>query len=223
MTSKFDLRAPKRLLDAADELVSRDEAQRIIESAVKLSKADAVQVNLGGGRQRNVRFAANQMSTAGIITDLSLVVTSSFGPKHAVTTTNDLSPEGIERAVRSSEAIARLAPNDPEAMPNLPQQQVAPVTAAWDEATVNLDAGACAKAALTALGPARATGNLQAAGFLRDQHGAVEELHLGDAPHRTLEHEAVCAEHPAPARLGFLGNRIETLGDDLRDVCAGLG
>ena len=167
MTSKFDPRAPKRLLDAADELVSRDEAQRIIESAVKLSRADAVQVNLGGGRQRNVRFAANQMSTAGIITDLSLVVTSSFGPKHAVTTTNDLSPEGIERAVRSSEAIARLAPNDPEAMPNLPQQQVAPVTAAWDEATVNLDASACARAALTALGPARAKGNLQAAGFLQ--------------------------------------------------------
>ena len=167
MTSKFDPRAPKRLLDASDELVSRDEAQRIIESAVKLSKADAVQVNLGGGRQRNVRFAANQMSTAGIITDLSLVVTSGFGPKHAVTTTNDLSPEGIERAVRSSEAIARLAPNDPEAMPNLPQQNIAPVTAAWDEATVNLDAGSCAKAALTALGPARTKGNLQAAGFLQ--------------------------------------------------------
>ena len=167
MTSKFDPRAPKRLLDTADELVSRDEAQRIIESAVKLSKADAVQVNLGGGRQRNVRFAANQMSTAGMITDLSLAVTSRFGPKHAVTTTNDLSPEGIERAVRSSEAIARLAPNDPEAMPILPQQNVAPVTAAWDEATVNLDAGSCAKAALTALGPARAKGNLQAAGFLQ--------------------------------------------------------
>ena len=167
MTSKFDPRAPKRLLDAADELVSREEAQRIVDSAVKLSKAEAVQVNLGGGRQRNVRFAANQMSTAGMITDLSLVVTSSFGPKHAVTTTNDLSPEGIERAVRQSEAIARLAPNDPEAMPNLPQQTIAPVTAAWDEATVNLTAESCAKAALTALGPARAKGNLQAAGFLQ--------------------------------------------------------
>ncbi len=167
MTSKFDPRAPKRLLDAADELVSRDEAQRVIESAVKLSKADAVQVNLGGGRQRNVRFAANQMSTAGMVTDLSLVVTSSFGPKHAITTTNDLSPEGIERAVRQSEAIAKLAPDDPEAMPYLPQQNVTPVTAAWDEATVNLTADECAKAALTALGPARTKGSIQAAGFLQ--------------------------------------------------------
>ncbi len=167
MTSIFDPRAPKRLLAAADELVSRDEAQRIIESALKLSKADGVQVNLGGGRQRNVRFAANQMSTAGMITDLSLVVTSSFGPKHAVTTTNDLSPDGIERAVRQSEAIARLAPNDPEAMPLLAPQTVAPLTAAWDDETVNLSAESCAKSALTALGPARAKGNIQAAGFLQ--------------------------------------------------------
>ena len=167
MISKFDPRAPKRLLDAADELVSREEAQRIIGSVIKLSKADAVRVNLGGGRQRNVRFAANQMSTAGMITDLSLVVSSSFGPKHAVTTTNDLSPEGIERAVRQSEASAKLAPDDPEAMPNLGPQTIAPLPGAWDEATANLSAESCAQAALSALGPTRAKGSIQAAGFLQ--------------------------------------------------------
>ena len=167
MTSRFDPRSPKRLLHTSDELVSRDEAQRLIEGAIKLLKADAVLVNLTGGRQRNVRFAANQMSTAGMITDLSLAVTSAFGPKHAVTTTNDLSPEGIERAVRQSEAIAKLAPDDPEAMPALGRQDIRAMPAAWDEATVNLDAASCAKAAMTALAPARAKGSLQAAGFLQ--------------------------------------------------------
>jgi predicted Zn-dependent protease len=167
MTSRFDPRAPKRLLDAADELVSRDAAQRIIESAIKLSKAESVEINLGGGRQRNVRFAANQMSTAGVVNDLTMVVSSSFGAKHAITTTNDLSPEGIDRAVRQSEALARLAPDDPEAMPRLAQQNVTPVAAAWDEETFALDAAAGSRAALTALGPARSKGNLQAAGFLQ--------------------------------------------------------
>ena len=167
MTSSFDPRAPKRLLDASDELVSRDEAQRVIESAIKLSKSDAIEVNLAGGRQRNVRFAANQMSTAGLVNDLTMVVSSSYGPKHAIATTNDLSPEGIERAVRQSEAIAKLAPDDPEAMPRLGPQTITPLTAAWDEETFQLDAGAGSKAALTALGPARARGNLQAAGFLQ--------------------------------------------------------
>ena len=167
MTSRFDPNAPKRLLNTENELVSRDEAQRLIESAIKLSRADAIEVNLGGGKQRNVRFAANQMSTAGMVTDVSMVVSSSFGPKHAITTTNDLSPEGIERAVRQSEAIARLAPDDPEAMPRLPQQNVAPVTAAWNEQTANLDAADCARAALSALGPARTKASIQAAGFLQ--------------------------------------------------------
>jgi predicted Zn-dependent protease len=170
MTSQFDPRAPKRLF-AADELISRDEAQRLIESALKLSKADACEVNLGGGRSRNVRFAANQMSTAGMVTDLTMVVSSSFGPKHAIVTTNDLSPEGIERAVKQSEAIAKLAPDDPEAMPRLPQQNITPSPAAWDEATVALDAAAGARAAMSALGPARAKGTLQVAGFLQIDAG----------------------------------------------------
>ena len=171
MTSRFDPLAPRRLIAAAEELVSRDEAQRIIESAIKLSKAESVEVNLSGGRQRNVRFAANQMSTAGMVNDLTMVVSSSFGPKHAITTTNDLSPEGIDRAVRQSEALARLAPDDPEAMPRLAQQTITPVTSAWDEETFALDAAAGSRAALTALGPTRAKGNLQAAGFLQVDSG----------------------------------------------------
>jgi predicted Zn-dependent protease len=170
MTSIFDPNAPKRLF-AADELISRDEAQRVIESALKLSKSDACEVNLGGGRSRNVRFAANQMSTAGMVTDLTMVVSSSFGPKHAIVTTNDLSPEGVERAVRQSEAIAKLAPDDPEAMPRLAQQNIAPSPTAWDEATVMLDAAAGARAAMSALGPARSKGNLSVAGFLQVDAG----------------------------------------------------
>jgi predicted Zn-dependent protease len=165
MSMRFDPQAPKRLV-ADNEIIARDEAQRILESVVRLSRADEVLVGVGGGKARNVRFAANQMSTAGVVTNAELAVTSSFGPKHAVVTTNDLSPEGLERCVRQSEAMARLAPDDPEAMPALGPQTVAPVAAAWDEATVGLDAQACAQAALTALGPARSNGQLQAAGFL---------------------------------------------------------
>ena len=35
---------------------------------VKLSKADEIEINFTSAHQRNVRFAANQMSTAGGIT-----------------------------------------------------------------------------------------------------------------------------------------------------------
>jgi predicted Zn-dependent protease len=69
--------------------------------------------------------------------------------------------------VRQSEASARLAPEDPEAMPNLEPQTIAPLPNAWDEATANLSAESCAQAALTALGPTRAKGSISAAGFLQ--------------------------------------------------------
>ena len=166
MSARIDARTPARLLDTTDELLSRDAAQQLVERALKLSRADAAQVGLGGSRQRNVRFAANQMSTAGLVTDVAMYVTSSYGPKHAVVQTNDLSAEGIERCVRQSEALAKLAPDDPEAMPLLGPQSVPAVDAAWDEATASMRAEDAARAAMAALGPARSGGGLTVAGFL---------------------------------------------------------
>ena len=66
--------------------------------------------------QGNIRFADNQVSTAGSTTDAQLGIQSAFGPKHAVVTTNDLSDEAVKRAVEQSERIARLAPLNDRAL-----------------------------------------------------------------------------------------------------------
>jgi hypothetical protein len=50
---------------AADTVLTRDEAQQIVEKAIKMSKADGVEVQVSSGYTGNVRFAANQMSTSG--------------------------------------------------------------------------------------------------------------------------------------------------------------
>ena len=150
---------------AEQAVLTRDETHAIIEKAVKLSRADGIEVSLGTGYTGNTRFAANQMSTAGAATNAQLAVQSSFGPKHAVVTTNDLSDESIRRAVEQSERMARLAPDDPEAMPELPAQQYAPVNAFFD-ATAALTPADRARAALVALELARSAGDLQAAGYL---------------------------------------------------------
>jgi predicted Zn-dependent protease len=166
MSTILDPRAPRSLF-ADDAVISRDDAQRVTEMVVKLSRADAVQAVVRSSRTRNVRFAANQLSTAGVVEDTTLVVMSYIGRKHSAVTTNDLSPESIERTVRKAEAIARLAPDDAEMLPVLGPQNLGDLTAAWDDATANLDAGAVTAAANTALGPARRTGSvLNVAGFL---------------------------------------------------------
>src|SRR5438309_9232196 len=110
-------------------MMSRSEAQAFLERVGNLSKADTIGAQLGGGYTGNIRFAANRITTAGGVSNSQLVVQSGYGTKHAVVTTSDFSAEGVERAVRQSEAIARLAPDDPENMPLLPPQQYSDVKA----------------------------------------------------------------------------------------------
>ena len=160
---------PKRLLEFVNvpdgAVLSREDAKALIERVVKMSKADSIQVNIGGGYSANVRFADNQMSTAGGITNFTVVIQSSFGKKHSVVSLNDISDEALRRAVAQSEALAKLAPDDPEAMPPLPVQQYQDVNAYFDS-VANLTPADRAKAALTALEPARKAGDLATAGFL---------------------------------------------------------
>jgi predicted Zn-dependent protease len=146
-------------------VMSRDALQSIVDRAIKASTADNVTVLVTSSATGNTRFAANQLSTSGDITDTSVVIESAFGPKHAVVNGNDLSDDGIRQMVARSESLAKLAPDDPEAMPPLGAQQYTPVQA-WFESTAALTAGDRAKAALTALAPARKAGNVTAAGFI---------------------------------------------------------
>ena len=165
------LSGPARLLDADGTaapdgaVLSRDEAQALVERVRRMSRADAVEVQVFGGTAANVRFADNQMSTSGGVSDLQVGVQSFFGARHAVVTTNDLSEDAIRAAVEKSEKLARLAPEDPESMPQLPPQQYPPVEA-YFPSVASMTAADRARIALTALEPARSAGDLVAAGFL---------------------------------------------------------
>jgi len=163
------MRSPKRLIpiEIAEEgdIISREASQALIEKVVKMSSADAISVNVGSSLTNNIRFAANQVSTAGSVADANVAVTSSFGPKKATVVTNDLSDAALLKTVKESERLAKLAPDDPEAMPDLGPQNIKLVNAEFDSVE-KLDAADLAKAALTALEPARKAGDLTAAGYL---------------------------------------------------------
>jgi predicted Zn-dependent protease len=161
------MREPKRLIagPADADILSEAQSKDIIDRVVKMSKADAISVNVSSGLTNNIRFAANQLSTAGSVADANVAVTSSFGPKSATVVTNNLTDDALAAAVKQSEALAKLSPDDPEAMPNLGPQNIKTVNADFDS-TEAIDAGALVQAALTALNPARQAGDLNAAGYL---------------------------------------------------------
>ena len=168
---------PKRLLEKAaagaaaippipeGAVMAREQAQALIAKVVKMSKADEISVNVNSGYQADLRFAANQMSTSGGVVNSQVAIQSWFGKKHAVAVTNDLSDESLRRTVEQSETLTKLSPDDPENMPGLGPQTYVPVNGYFD-ATANLTPEERARAALTALEPARKSGDLKAAGFI---------------------------------------------------------
>jgi predicted Zn-dependent protease len=175
--SSYSRGEPKRLLEKAaaampeGAVMPREMAQSLVEKIVKMSKADEISININSGYQADVRFAANQMSTAGGVVNGQVGIQSTFGKKHAIATTNDLSDASLRRAVEQSETLAKLSPDDPENMPGLGPQTYAPVSSYFDS-TANLTPGERAQAALTALEPARKAADLKAAGFIIVNAGA---------------------------------------------------
>lgn len=162
------MRSPRRLIPVVNtqaDILSENDSRSLIERVVAMSTADSISVNVTSNVTNNVRFAANNISTAGSVADMNVSITSSFGPKRATVTTNNTSDEALRAAVRQSEALAKVVPDDPEAMPNLGPQNIRTVNGAFP-GTETLDTAALAQAAMTALEPSRRAGDLSAAGYL---------------------------------------------------------
>src|SRR5690606_28701008 len=87
-------------------ILTEDQAKAILEKVIALSKADEVTAVLAGARKGNIRFALNNITTSGIVEDLDLFVTSSFGTRSGTTTANQFDDASLERAVRRSEELA---------------------------------------------------------------------------------------------------------------------
>lgn len=114
-------------------LWTRDEAKALLDRTLKFSKAEQTFVALNGRETANLRFARNTATTAGATTGSNLAITASFGKRSGTTTTAEFDDASLERAVRNAEEIARLSPENPEAMPVLPPQTYTPGRAYFDD------------------------------------------------------------------------------------------
>jgi predicted Zn-dependent protease len=148
----------------APRYLSRADAEALAQKILSFSTADEARVNLNSGTEGNTRFAVNQVSTAGDAYDANVTVTSAFGKKTASATTNRFDDESLRQVVQTSERLARLVPEDPEYMGELPPQQYLPVEPFFDS-TANLTPEQRARAVTEITAPA-ARQNLVSTGFL---------------------------------------------------------
>jgi predicted Zn-dependent protease len=150
-------------------ILSENDAKAILDKVLALTVADEVTAALAGTREGNVRFALNNITTSGVVENIELAITSSFGTRSGTTTANQFDDASLERAVRASEELARLAPENPEFMPALGAQDY-PATPAYDESIAAITPEYRANVAGASIAPCRAD-DLVAAGFLQDATG----------------------------------------------------
>ncbi|HEV7330418.1 MAG TPA: DNA gyrase modulator [Flavisolibacter sp.] len=152
-------------------MLNEQEAKTLIDKILSYSKADEISVTLNGGRTGNIRYARNTVSTNGETDNLSFSITSVFGKKSGTATGNEFDDASLEKAVRRSEEVAKLAPDNPEYLPALgPQQYGRGLNFA--ESTAKIDPLFRVDAALASINACIAS-NTTAAGYLEDNAGFV--------------------------------------------------
>lgn len=119
------------------EKLAVEQALELIDRVVAASQADGVFVSIEGGEEALSRFAGNQITQNVNQSRFALAITSYFGAGHATASTSETDLEAIEATVRCSEALARIAPADPEAVALLAPQSYDARQAGFDEATAH--------------------------------------------------------------------------------------
>ncbi|MFC4728035.1 TldD/PmbA family protein [Coralloluteibacterium thermophilus] len=147
-------------------ILTEQESKAILDKVIALSTADETTAVLAGSVAGNVRFALNNISTSGSVSDVDLLVTVSFGRRSGSASINQFDDASLERVVRRAEELARLAPENPEFMPAIEKQTYRP-SPAFDESVAAITPEYRARVAADSIGPCKAE-NLVAAGFLLD-------------------------------------------------------
>ena len=158
------------------EFLSREAAKVLADRILSFAKADETRVNITSGWSGNTRFAGNGITTSGGTTNTVVNITSTIGKRRASASTNVLDDESLKRTVDLAERLAKLSPEDPEAMPELGPQTYAPIVSYFDktaELTPEVRAAAAQKVISVAEQEGKAAGNLFVAGFLRANASAT--------------------------------------------------
>src|SRR5689334_3372884 len=103
--------------------LSADESRLLCQKILGFARADHTRVNITSGISGFTRTAINRITTAGETNNVTVRVTSVFGKRVASVDTNRLDDTSLQRAVRDAEALAKIAPENPEYVPELGEQK----------------------------------------------------------------------------------------------------
>ncbi|MBS1902262.1 MAG: TldD/PmbA family protein [Bacteroidetes bacterium] len=151
----------------ANDILSSDELETLAKKTLKYSKSEWCEVSIDSARSSNLRYAANTVTTSGSSVNTTVHIKCANGKRAGSVTTNDLSDDGLSRAVARAHEISGLSPENEELMPPLDAKQEYLRSAQFDESSSDpsYTAGERARIANRAISEARAR-KFIAAGFL---------------------------------------------------------
>ena len=112
---------------------TKEQAKALADRALGMSKAEQTSVSINGSERASVRFARNTVTTAGATSGVTVAITSRFGKRSGTVTTARFDDTSLQTALRNAEEIAKVSPENPEAMPPLGPQTYTPTTAYFDD------------------------------------------------------------------------------------------
>jgi predicted Zn-dependent protease len=200
-------------------MLNEAQARQLLErvsTLVRASKGAEAVVSLGNAQTGNTRFAVDEITSSGDVERTQLSVTVQFGKRAATATTNQLDDRAIDDAVARAKRMAKLSPENPEAMPPLGRQAYRPAAGASDPGTARLGPEARAKAVAAALAARPKAGGVALAGFY--EHGtrmlAIASTQGAWAYHTWTQAAFTCTARTADGTgSGWAGGSSHRAGD----------
>ena len=199
-------------------MIAEAKARQLVGRVLaRVPKGAEATVSLTSSRRGNTRFARSEITSSADIERQTLAVTVQFGKRSATAVTNSLDDASLADVVARAARMAKLAPENPEAMPPLGKQTYVKAKAS-DAATTKLTPALRAKAAGTAIA-AGDSAKLVIAGFY--DH-AINHYARATTAGLWAAHEATWASFSCTARTadGTGSGWAETSSNRAADVSA---
>jgi predicted Zn-dependent protease len=199
-------------------MIPQGKARQLLDRVLVLAhatKGAEATVLLHSYRTGNTRFARSEITSSAVTDKLALTITVQFGARSASAMTNQLDDHSIDDVVARAIRMARLAPENPEAMPPLGRQTYVATKSGGDPKTAGLTAAARADAVAKALAQGRGA-KLEVAGSYVHYVSAKARA---DSAGLSAYHESTTCEFTCTARTpdgtgsGWAGRSSDRVAD----------
>ena len=170
-------------------------ARTLCDRILSRVAADSATVQVADAGDQHLRFANNDITSSGLTDQIEVTLTVGYGRRSATAATTATSEPALVGLVEQAQALAKLAPEDPEHMPPVEPTRFAE-SIAWSDRTANAAPEDAVGWIRPVIEQARAAG-VDAAGYL---HRSVGGLALANSSGLFVQQRATAVGFSLTAR-----------------------